>query len=342
MTTPKNQRGMALILALFIVVLVTTVVVSVSWRFQLSMARNENRWHGAQARAYLEGGEQLARKVLIEDATESQNDTLKEMWAQTGEPLPTDEGWIRGTLEDAHGRFNLNLLQTPVVDPKDKNPPQGMERYNEMQRRFIRFMQMIEWDDGSQIDPSEAVEVIDAISDWLDEDSNPTGFSGAEASYYNSLDPPVTITNGPMTSVSELLLVKGVTPELYQKLLPYIIALPEDVKMNINTVPKEILRSFNRKTVMEPLDEADWQSLVDERNLPEFGYNDVNSFAESPVVQGILGDNKEFDTQNLTAASSYFLFFGETLVGEQVRRSKTLLFRGQGDVIVVRRTDANF
>jgi general secretion pathway protein K len=66
-----GERGVVLIMALLIVVLVTTVVVAVSWRFTLNMARNENRWHGSQARAYLEGGEQLARKVLRDDLTEN-------------------------------------------------------------------------------------------------------------------------------------------------------------------------------------------------------------------------------------------------------------------------------
>ncbi len=335
-----RERGMALVLSLFIVVLVTAIVVSVSWRFQLGMARNENRWHGAQARAYLEGGEQLARKVLIDDALESQNDHLREIWAQSGDPLPTDEGWIRGRLEDAHSRFNLNLLIAPVVDPT-KPPPLPEDKYSAMQRRFIRFLQMIELEDGF-LDLAEAIAIVDAIQDWLDPDSNPFGFNGAERSHYDSLDPPVMIANGPMQSVSELLLVKGMTPELYEKLVPYIIALDESVKMNINTVTPEILRAFNRKELLEPLNESEWQALVEERNLPELGFNEVKDFANSPVVQAILGDNKQFDTANLTTASSYFLFFGETLVGEQVRRSKSLLVRARGQVEVVRRTDANF
>ena len=339
----KQQRGMALILAMFIVVLVTIVVVSVSWRFQLSMARNENRWHGSQARAYLEGGEQLARKVLIEDAKESQNDFLREMWAQTGDPLPTDEGWIRGKIEDAHGRINLNLLKPPPPKtPNENDPPKNpADRFSAPQRRFIRFLRSIELESGL-MEPDTIMGIIDALQDWLDPDNEPSGFNGAERSYYESLDPPVIMTNGPMTSVSELLLVKGVTPELYQKLLPYIIALPEDVKMNINTVAPEILRAFNRKEDLEPLTEADWETLVQERNMPEFGYNDIKTFAESPVVQGILGDANQFDTNDLVTSSNYFLFFGETLVGEQVRRSKSLLFRDKGNVVVVRRTDGNF
>src|SRR5690606_9506515 len=106
--------------------LVTTIAVSVSWRFNLSMARNENRWHGSQARAYLEGGEQLARLMLREDAQLGNTDHLGEMWAQPSEPMPTDEGWIRGRIEDAHGRINLNLLmKAPPGSPgtPGNNPP---------------------------------------------------------------------------------------------------------------------------------------------------------------------------------------------------------------------------
>ncbi len=348
MRLPTSQNGMALILALFIVVLVTSVVVSVSWRFQLSMARNENRWHGAQARAYLEGAEQLASMALmadLKDPVEGPVDHLRDIWAQSGDPLPTDEGWVRGRLEDAHARFNLNLMVPPPrpANDKGKPPKEPLDQYSAMQKRFIRFLQLIELEEtGGPVELDQAVGIVEALQDWLDEDNQPSGFNGAEESHYRSQDPPINITNGPMTSVSEFLLVKGVTPELYSKLLPYIIALPDDVKMNINTVSPPVLRAFNRKNTLEPLNEADWQALVEERNLPELGHESVKAFADSPVVQGILGDEKQFDTENLVVSSHYFLLFSETLVGEQVRRGQSLLFRDDSNVQVVRRTDANF
>lgn len=337
-TTPHNkQHGMALILALFVVVLVTTVVVSVSWRFQLSMARNENRWHGAQARAYLEGSEQLAGKILVEDLKLTPEvDFLGDLWAQTGEPLPTDEGWVRGKIEDAHSRFNLNsLLDTRKTAEKQK------QRYTSAQLNFMRFLQLIELETGP-IQADIASGIMDALQDWLDGDSNPSGYEGAEKSYYDGLDPPINITNAEMSSVSELLLVKGVTPEIYRALLPFIIALPKDVKMNINTVKPEILRSFNRKDEPMPLNEADWLLLVEERKLATEGYANAKDFANTPVVKSILGDSNDFDTNEFVVKSDYFLFFSETLVGEQVRRGKTLLLRENGQVRVLRRTDANF
>jgi hypothetical protein len=58
-----------------------------------------------------------------------------------------------------------------------------------------------------------SVEIADAILDWLDEDDEPREF-GAEADYYSSLVPPYAPKNGPLETVEELLLVRGVTPLL--------------------------------------------------------------------------------------------------------------------------------
>ncbi|MAT73501.1 MAG: hypothetical protein CMJ58_28805 [Planctomycetaceae bacterium] len=61
--------------------------------------------------------------------------------------------------------------------------------------------------------PGMTIEIADAILDWLDADESPRT-NGAEAEYYQGLDPPYSPTNGPLSSVDELLQVRGVTPEL--------------------------------------------------------------------------------------------------------------------------------
>jgi len=61
--------------------------------------------------------------------------------------------------------------------------------------------------------PGMTVETADAILDWIDEDSEVRTY-GAEADHYSGLDPPYGPRNGPLLSVEELLLVRGVTPEL--------------------------------------------------------------------------------------------------------------------------------
>lgn len=63
-------------------------------------------------------------------------------------------------------------------------------------------------------DSAEITAVANSIADWIDTDSN-FGIGGAENDYYQGLDTPYLCKNGPMESIEELLLVKGVTPELY-------------------------------------------------------------------------------------------------------------------------------
>ena len=61
--------------------------------------------------------------------------------------------------------------------------------------------------------PGMTIDVADAILDWIDEDDEPREY-GAEIEYYSSLDPPYSPRNGSIESIEELLLVRGVTPDL--------------------------------------------------------------------------------------------------------------------------------
>lgn len=61
--------------------------------------------------------------------------------------------------------------------------------------------------------PGMTEEIADAIMDWIDEDDDPREY-GAEREYYTALTPPYAPTNGPLATVEELLLVRGVLPEL--------------------------------------------------------------------------------------------------------------------------------
>lgn len=53
----------------------------------------------------------------------------------------------------------------------------------------------------------------DAILDWIDEDTEPRPL-GCEDEYYTALPSPYAAANGPLRTVEELLLVRGVTPQL--------------------------------------------------------------------------------------------------------------------------------
>jgi hypothetical protein len=96
---------------------------------------------------------------------------------------------VRNGLEDESTRLNLNVLIT--LD--QALPGTG--------RQLLMAL------------PGMTEDVADAILDWLDADDEPREF-GAEIDYYGGLHPPYSAKNGPVETVEELLLVKGVTPQL--------------------------------------------------------------------------------------------------------------------------------
>jgi len=63
-------------------------------------------------------------------------------------------------------------------------------------------------------DPSEYPPVVGSILDWIDQDNDPH-VQGNETDYYQSLDTPYDAKNGPIDDLSELLLIRGITQDMY-------------------------------------------------------------------------------------------------------------------------------
>jgi hypothetical protein len=101
---------------------------------------------------------------------------------------------FRAGITDESSRLNLNTLthaDTWLPDAGDGKGGGG--------RQLLMAL------------PLMSEDVADAILDWLDEDSEPREY-GIED--YSSRNPPYACKNGPMDSIEELLLVRGVTPQL--------------------------------------------------------------------------------------------------------------------------------
>lgn len=395
----QKESGVALVMAMMIVALVAVVAVEISWRFELSISRSGNRWHGMQAKAYLEGAEHLAMMILMEDTETRENsssDHLGEPWAQETEPFPTDHGWVAGKIEDAHGRFNLNAM---VPDP-DKCPD-GKDRtrsgfcspaetecgkYTVAQRLFVRLLQTIDLADTQAgetvnneegegrattadsadeepvfLELNEAEAIAEAVIDWLDEDSEISGFGGAESDYYEQLVPPTSIANGPMVSVSELQVLQGMRPEIYNKLIDFVVALPKEElnRINLNTASVNVLQTLTpvQNCDLRPLNLEDAQAISD--FIRENEFEKMDDLVDSPDLPSIWQSGAGGDGAALAidqemidiGQSTYFLFFSETAVGEDhIRRGSSLIKRvtdqssneSGTQIEVVRRTDANF
>jgi len=94
----------------------------------------------------------------------------------------------------------------------------------------------------SVLDADITEDIIDAIIDWQDTDETTTGFGGAESFYYESLPKPYSSKNEDYEIIHELLLVKGVSRELYEKLKNYLTVYG-DGKVNINTASMKVVNA---------------------------------------------------------------------------------------------------
>ncbi len=107
-----------------------------------------------------------------------------------------------------------------------------------------------------EIDPQLAGGVVD----WLDPDTDVRFPNGGEDSTYAGANPPYRTANMPITSASELMAVTGFDRKIYAALAPYVTALPEGTKLNVNTASAVVIASLS-----EMIDVSTAKALVDER-----------------------------------------------------------------------------
>ena len=360
----KKQQGAVLIIVLLIVALITGLVLRFNGNFQLTMARAEQRLHGGQANHYLLSVESFAQWGLTADAqADKENgngsyDHLGEKWAATKISAPVDGGWTEAELTDAQGRFNINQLQGRP-QPYQPNGAFG-NRFTPAQRRFIRLLQT---DENNPVSSSDAIPIMEAIIDWIDADDNTTGAGGAESAFYAGQTVPYRAANQLFVSITELRLVRGITPDIYRYLEPLVIALPDNSGINLNTAPAVIMRTINTKHNPEPLSKDDVHSLMNDRptedtaqtddsSLDVFTNNDndqegfkaTDDFLNSAGFQAVFGADPTIwpEMDGLTTGSNYFLLTAEAQVVNQYRRGVSLLKRVQKDnafkTLVIRRS----
>lgn len=219
-----KQRGVALITAIVLVAIATVLAVRVGTRAALDLRRTAGLFALDQGWQVALGAEAWAAETLKDDHDDDQTvDHPGERWAQALPPLPVDGGELRGAIEDMQGRFNLNSL----LGDGGSVDAEALERFQWLLAQV-----------GAN--PRWAM----MLADWLDSDTVPFP-EGAEDGTYLSQNPPYRAANSPITTVSELLALPGMTQEEYQRIRPYVAALPVGVKqINVCTASGPVLEAL--------------------------------------------------------------------------------------------------
>jgi general secretion pathway protein K len=225
MRTSQRQHGVAILVALVLMALVTIIAYDVWFAGALEQRRSFSVLSIEQGFQYGLGGEALAAVALQRDLQQSKQDYTAEEWAAPFPPFQIDAGEVQVGLEDMQARFNLNNL----IDPKTGNADQDMV---DQFRRLLEILGLeAKW--------------AGLMVDWLDADLQPSFPDGAEDPTYTALAPPYLPPNGPITSTTELLALPGFGIERYRKIQPFVAALPVGTAINVCTAPGEVLDSLS-------------------------------------------------------------------------------------------------
>lgn len=229
---PKgSRRGFFLVLVLLVVVVATLSVYSFTG---VMVAYDDSAYLSGdlvRARVAADSGTEAIRLILAQPKTSrddmggvynnpslfqaiavSVQDTSNACDFSVPAPDLNENGMLSGIrfgLQDESARLNLNTLI--VLDENSE----GL---------LAALSLMTDSDSSTELPTSIATslllalpgmteEIADSILDWLDEDDEPRPY-GAEVEYYSGLPTPYEPTNGPISSVEELLLVSGMTPTL--------------------------------------------------------------------------------------------------------------------------------
>lgn len=160
-------------------------------------------------------GEYILEQVLRKRTGVGENEP------ETVPVFTPENGSVNLAVSDAQGRFNLNnILRDGVPSKRDIEA-------------FKRLLDILDL----------PAELADAVLDWIDRDSEPRS-GGAEDSFYLSGYPPRLAANRPMQEVDELIWVKGFNEKIVEALRPYITALPDETRINVNSAPAETLMAM--------------------------------------------------------------------------------------------------
>jgi general secretion pathway protein K len=202
------RGGFALILVMITILALTTLVASfaISMNTEVSLARNadydeELEWAGRS-------GIEWARWELANKCPEQRGyDALNQEWAGGTSPCSNDvlhvpiKGVFLGrariantTITDMERKWDINNVALP-------QHPQP-----EIMQKALSLIGVT--------DTGLASAIQDSIFDWCNPNSL-AGFSGAKDDYYMHLNPPYYCKGGPIDDLSELLLIKGISPEIY-------------------------------------------------------------------------------------------------------------------------------
>lgn len=287
---PTNQQGMALVLVLWMLVLLTTIANSLVFSSRSEILIANNLAQLAQAEALADAGffkaihmlqsaavgqQAGAQSTVQVDPTRWRADGMTRSWGYRGSELLV-------TIIDETGKIDVNSAPPPLL--------QGLFR-------------------SVGVDEALSVSLVDAMLDWRDTDDLRRPH-GAEKAEYASKGLPYGPANSDFESIDELRQVLGMNESIFNQIEPYITVHSGQGGINSSLAPRQVLLSIPGVSV-EQVEQfiAQRQGLL-EQGLPPPPFSAAQGFSVSQNtvtysihVEAVMGDNATFARQAVVRLS---------------------------------------
>jgi general secretion pathway protein K len=305
----SQQRGAALLTAMLIVVLVSSLASAMVWQQWRAVQVESAERARTQSAWILSGALDWARLILREDAKSGGATTLSEPWATplaesrlssflAADKSNTDDGpeaFLSGQITDAQARYNLRNL----VGDDGKVVPAELAAA----RRLFESVGV-------------ATELADRLANGLRDAVSQPGSEGRSAT------PPLL-----PRSVTQLRWL-GVDGDTLRRIAPFVVILPVRTPINLNTASREVIAAS-----VDGMDLSAAGRLVQSRQRTPF-----KSIAEA---QTLIPSSLALDASRADVKSSFFEVRGRIRLGDRVLEELSLVERRGLEVLPLQRQRIN-
>lgn len=286
-----NQIGSAIVTALFITALCASLAIAIITKLQVNLLQTNLLMNNENARLYLQGSVIWAKEELKAHWQERKSNKLVDNMPVRTITNEKTGAKIINVIYDAQGFFNINNLKN-----------------NNAQILFRQLLTNVD----ARMDKIQADKIIVGIMDWMSNGLVNTSFD----QFYAKKNPPYESAHALMVSATELRMIKDINTDLYLKLMPLLIALPETTPININNVSLSLLLS-----IVPGLNKSMALTIIS--NKKEVPFINVTDFLNLPAIKNKV----TLPSEMLTTQSQYFLLKTDILLQKQHFTFYTLLKR---------------
>ncbi len=225
------SNGSILILVVWVISLLSILAAGLGSQGVSALSLTDRLSQQLQASYVASAAAQRAFAVIDGDQTSSY-DGMTDEWANRAglfESQPFDGGQFTISYQSA-GQSSSTIFG--LIDEERKlninlMPPDVLQAFFELQ---------------GGLKEDAARDLSQAIIDWRDADHEKQPY-GAESFYYLGRSPSYECKDAPFESVEELLLVRGMTPDLFAQVSPWLTVYGSG-QVNLNTAGEPVLRAL--------------------------------------------------------------------------------------------------